>query len=139
MSSTCKTLEKTRYGFPLALWNAAHDEITGILRDRARSGQTISYSELVAKITTVRLEPDALALHALLGDISEHENNRGRGMLSVLVVHKDGDMLPGGGFFTLAKKLGRDTTDRVECWVREFKRVTRPPHNRLLSTPRNST
>ena len=37
----------------------------------------------------------------------------GRGMLSVIVVHKVGDMQPGPGFFQLAKKLGRDTSDKT--------------------------
>ena len=35
----------------------------------------------------------------------------GRGMLSVIVVHKQGDMQPGPGFFELAQRLGRDTSD----------------------------
>jgi len=35
----------------------------------------------------------------------------GRGMLSVIVVHKEGDMQPGPGFFELAGELGRDTSD----------------------------
>jgi len=44
-------------------------------------------------------------------------------MLSVIVVHKFGDMQPGPGFFELAKKLGRDTSDILKCWVDELKKV----------------
>ena len=56
----------------------------------------------------------------MLGQISEEEDAAGRGMLSVLVVHKDGDKMPGPGFFTLAKKLGRDISDRDKCWSDEL-------------------
>ena len=44
-------------------------------------------------------------------------------MLSVIVVHKSGDMQPGPGFFELAKKLGRNTSDILQCWVSELKKV----------------
>jgi hypothetical protein len=46
----------------------------------------------------------------MLGEISL-EGAAGRGMLSVIVVHKDGDMQPGPGFFELAEELDRDTSD----------------------------
>ncbi|MDP9442281.1 MAG: hypothetical protein M3P34_08925 [Actinomycetota bacterium] len=38
----------------------------------------------------------------------------------VVVVHKDGDKMPGPGFFELAKRLGRDTTDRLATWATEM-------------------
>ena len=44
-------------------------------------------------------------------------------MLSVIVVHKVGDMQPGQGFFQLAKRLGRDTSDKTTFWVKELRRV----------------
>jgi hypothetical protein len=83
----------------------------------------IPYSDLVSRIGTIRMEPDSFALAHLLGEISEEEDAAGRGMLSVIVVHKDGDMQPGPGFFQLAKKLGRDTSDKTTCWVEELRRV----------------
>jgi hypothetical protein len=43
-------------------------------------------------------------------------------MLSVVVVHKVGDMQPGPGFFELGGKLRRDTSDRLKCWVDELKK-----------------
>jgi hypothetical protein len=45
------------------------------------------------------------------------------GMLSVIVVHKHGDMQPGKGFYHLAKSIGRDVTDELKCWVDEFNYV----------------
>jgi len=46
-------------------------------------------------------------------------------MLSVVVVHKVGDMQPGKGFFTVAKELGRNTSDILACWTAELKTVHR--------------
>ena len=39
------------------------------------------------------------------------------------VVHKEGDQRPGGGFFDLAEKLGRDISDRDLFWIEEFGHV----------------
>lgn len=83
----------------------------------------IPYSDLAARIQTVQFEAYDQRLFNLLGEISEEEDASGRGMLSVIVVHKTGDMQPGPGFFELAKQLGRDTTDILECWVEELKKV----------------
>ena len=44
-------------------------------------------------------------------------------MLTVIVVHKEGDMQPGPGFFELARELGRDTGDVLKCWVDEVRKV----------------
>ena len=59
----------------------------------------------------------------LLGQIPSEEDAAGRGMLTVIVVHKVGDMQPGPGFFELAKSLGRDTRDPLKCWVDELHHV----------------
>jgi hypothetical protein len=69
------------------------------------------------------LQPHDPRLFHLLGEISSEEDAAGRGMLTVIVVHKVGDMQPGPGFFELAKLLGRDTTDPLRCWVDELHRV----------------
>jgi len=106
-------------------WDAAKSEIRDVLAARARVRGMIPYSELVSKLTTVRLEPDSFALAALLGEVSTEEDAAGRGMLSVIVVHKNGDMQPGSGFFDLASQLGRDTTDIIRRWVDELHAVHR--------------
>lgn len=51
-----------------------------------------------------------------------------RGMLSVVVVHKDGDGKPAPGFFKMARELGRDTSDEVAFWIEElaFRLVVNP-------------
>jgi len=81
------------------------------------------YSELARLIKSIQVEAHNQRLFYLLGEISTEEDTAGRGMLSVIVVHKVGDMQPGPGFFELAEKLERDTSDILECWVKELHRV----------------
>lgn len=112
-----------RYGFANAEWSAAKKEAREIMIERARVRGQIAYSDLVGRIQAIRLEPHDFRLFSLLGEISTAEDAAGRGMLSAIVVHKDGDMQPGPGFFELANELGRDTSDILVCWVNEIKKV----------------
>ena len=112
-----------RYGYKNADWDKAKAEMKGVLIERARVRGMIPYSELVEKITAIALEPNSFALAAMLGEASAEEDEAGRGMLSVLVVHKIGDMQPGPGFFELAKQRGRNTRDILRCWIDELKKV----------------
>jgi len=112
----------TKYGYKAEDWKAAKEEMRQILVEQASLRGMIPYSDLVSQIETIRMEPDSFALAHMLGDISE-EDAAGRGMLSVIVVHRDGDIQPGPGFFQWAKKLGRDTSDKTTCWVEELRRV----------------
>jgi len=113
----------TKYSYSISDWNNAKKEMRQILIERAKVRGMIPYSELVAKIKTISLEPESYALAAMLGEISSEEDAAGRGLLTVIVVHKYGDMQPGPGFFDLAEELGRDTSDILTCWVNELKRV----------------
>jgi hypothetical protein len=108
----------TRY--TQAQWDGAIDEARRILTKRAQEARTIAYSELAQKIAEIEIDPASYAMGGLLAEISEESDAHDKGMLSVLVVHKDGDQRPGGGFFDLAKKLGRETSDRDRCWIEEF-------------------
>ncbi len=112
----------TKYGYTSAAWNMAKAEMRQILVATAKAESLISYGDLALQIQAIHLEPDAYAMAALLGEISTEENAAGRGMLSVLVVHKDDDM-PGQGFFILADELGRDTSDPLKLWMTELKNV----------------
>lgn len=94
-----------------------------ILIEKAKVSETIPYSGLTKQITTINIDPESYALAAMLGEISGAEDDVGRGMLSVIVVHKSGDMKPGRGFFEFAEELGRDTSDEEKCWVDELKKV----------------
>lgn len=116
---------ETHHGVPLLLWTRTKEEIRAILSEVARNQQLISYSELVGRIKTITLGPDARALHEMLGEISVEEDTGNRGMLSVVVVHKQGDKKPGAGFFKLAAELGRDLSDTDICWINELQLVYR--------------
>jgi hypothetical protein len=109
----------TRFGFTPKQWEAAKEEMRQLLAEYARQERTVSYSELVFNLHTIKLDPDSYALAHLLGEISTEEDVAGRGMLSAIVVHKE-DKRPGKGFFELARRLGRDTTESDSCWIKEL-------------------
>jgi hypothetical protein len=105
-------------------WEKAKREARAIMIATARSAKgTMTYNELASRITVLHLEPDALALRELLGEISTAEDTVGHGMLSAVIIHKGEDCLPGHGFFTLARGLGRDTSNEEKLWATEFARV----------------
>jgi hypothetical protein len=112
-----------KFGYSLADWDRTKTEMRSALAQCARNEGTISYSELAQQVGPITFQPDARAYHVMLGEISTAEHEEGRGMLTVLVVHKEGDSLPGPGFFELGQRLGYDTTDRLSFWSTECKRV----------------
>jgi hypothetical protein len=99
--------------------------MTQVLIGRARQGRPIAYSDLVQGVRSVTFDYYDPLLNKMLGEISASEDKQGHGMLTVLVVYKDGDMKPGPGFFELATQLGRDASDELACWVAEYELVTR--------------
>jgi molybdopterin synthase catalytic subunit len=111
------------HGYSDVDWDAAKREATSILINIAKNKGRIAYSELVDQIQSVEIEAHDPRLFRLLDEISTEEDQAGRGMLSAIVVHKRGDMQPGPGFFELAKSLGKDTGNILECWICEFNRV----------------
>jgi hypothetical protein len=118
------SLEKfPTWGHPQSQWDRAKAQAKKKMIEIARRRSAIAYSELVTAIEAISFQPDEKPFHNLLGQISIEEEQAGRGMLSVLVVHKGGDFRPGPGFFELAQELGRDTHDRDRFWAQELQRV----------------
>lgn len=113
------------HGFAQADWDAAKNEARAAMIECAKKRGMITYSDLVKQIHSVRLDAHDIRLDHLLGEVSADEDAAGRGMLTVLVVHKHGDMEPGRGFYKLAQALGRNTSDLQKCWVDELHRVHR--------------
>lgn len=113
----------TKFGFDLSTWERAKDEVKSLLIERAKHRGMIPYSDLVRQIKSINIEAHDQRLFYLLGEVSTEEHSEGRGMLTVIVVHKYGDMQPGPGFFDLAKQLVKDTSDILSCWVKELKNV----------------
>ena len=111
------------HGFSDHVWRAAKEEARQAMIAVARRGRTMSYTEPVQKIVSCHLEPRDPRLAHMLGQVSTAEDEAGRGLLTVVVVHKTGDMKPGSGFFELAERLGRDISDTDQCWVTESRKV----------------
>ncbi|WP_037088436.1 hypothetical protein [Neorhizobium vignae] len=111
------------HGFAAGDWESAKAEAKEIMISRARVRGMIPYSELANNIRSIRLGAHDQRFFHFLGEISQEEDAAGRGLLTVLVVHRSGDMQPGPGFYELAKLLGRDTTDLLRCWIEELHRV----------------
>ena len=104
-------------------WDKAKSEAKEALVERAKVRGMIPYSDLVTSINAINLQAHDPRLFQLLGEVSSEEDAAGRGMLTVIVVHRSGDMQPGPGFFELAKELGRDTSDILQCWIKELHHV----------------
>jgi len=90
--------------------------------------ETISYGDLYNQIrhlihSSPLIGPEDHRFHHMLGEVSTAEHKAARGMLSVLVVHKTGDMKPGPGFFELAKQLGYAVNDEDVFWISMFRKV----------------
>ena len=118
------TISRMLYGFADAEWASGRAEMTEILRERARSSRgMITYGDLSQQLRSVAIDPHEPAMGHMLGEISVRESQSGRGMLSVIVVHKDGDMEPGNGFYECAESLGFDVSDRMAFWVSELHKV----------------
>jgi hypothetical protein len=87
-----------KYGCDEATWAEAKKETVEILIAVASQRGRIAYSELAPQIQAITFEHVDPRFWHLLGEISIDEDAEGRGMLSAIVVHKHGDMLPGPGF-----------------------------------------
>jgi hypothetical protein len=111
------------FKIPQQSWDEAKSQAVAAMIERAKVRGTIPYSDLVQKISAVEFQPHDTRLFHLLGRISVDEDAAGRGMLSVVVVHKRGDMEPGPGFFVLGEHLGYDTRDLLRFWIEQLKRV----------------
>jgi aromatic ring-opening dioxygenase catalytic subunit (LigB family) len=123
MSSAQHNQKLNKFGFTRVAWRAAKNEVRAILIECAKRRRFITYSQLAPQIVAVSVEYHDPRLNALLGQVATEEEQRGRGLLSVLVVHKLGDMQPGPGFYKLAEWFGRKIPDMTRFWVDEFNSV----------------
>ena len=114
-----------KYGIPQTVWRQTKDEMRNTLIACARDRQVLPYGKLVTLVHGIQFEAYDQRLFDMLGEISIEENAANRGMLSAVVVHKQGDMIPGPGFFDLARDLNKDVTDVDRCWLQELRQVWR--------------
>jgi len=114
----------SRHGYPEADWERAKAEMRTVLVHVAGTPDGfISYAELVARVSAITFEPRDQRLWYMLREISSEENAAGRGMLTAVVRHAHGDMMPGTGFFELARALGYDPKDELEFWLGQVRIV----------------
>ena len=74
-------------------------------------------------------------LNALPDEISAEEEQRGRGLLSVLVVHKPNQMQLGEALYEPVQQFERPMPDLISFWVHEFNRVFDYWQNHLDENP----
>ncbi|RJP35100.1 MAG: hypothetical protein C4547_09895 [Phycisphaerales bacterium] len=107
-----------------------HEAIYARLIATARAGGargTVTYGEIAPLADLDMGRPDHRArIGEILDEISAHEHDHGRPLLSAVVVHAgpDGGM-PGRGFFDMAKRVGAQRTneDDVAFFAQELTRV----------------
>jgi hypothetical protein len=104
-----------------------YDELREQLIERAKQQRTMYYEEIAPMFDLdFDRDHDRAEVGRILGEISKAEAAESRPMLSALVVHKGGDEMPGGGFFSLAGELGRyrgGGVDRKLWWAMEVKKL----------------
>ncbi len=105
------------YGFSRSDWEQLCEKTQKILMEIARKRQMISYSDLAIKLGDPKIRADSPALASLLEYASRKSVDDIEAMISVVVVHKTGDMEPGKGFYSLADELGLDTEDQQKFWI----------------------
>lgn len=114
------------HGFAASDWTAAKTVAKTVLVNRARrpGNPLISYSDFVT-LLPLAIEPNDPRLSFFLDEISVDEHAEGRGFLTVLVVHKYGDIRPGSGFYNMARKCGEEIDDEDEFHFRALTEVVR--------------
>lgn len=92
--------------------------VLALLQAAARSGESVTYSEVLGALGMAFSRPKMRALCALLGDIDAGERGAGRPELAVLVVRQS-DRLPGQGWWLGERDYpGLFTGPEAAAWVR---------------------
>jgi len=101
-----------------------HEQIYEKLKEAARAGTVTYYSDIAPMAELdMGLPNDRYEIGVILDDINRYERELGRPMLSAVVVHKD-TLMPGQGFFTLARALGLFVgDDKDRFYIKELRKV----------------
>jgi hypothetical protein len=106
------------FGHDSQLWASAKEEARRILLDVAKASSLIEYGELARQMKNISFNPHGYDFHGFLGELSSESDAAGAGIITAVVVRQS-DKTPGDGFFSLAKDLGRDVSNREKCWADE--------------------
>lgn len=113
-----------KHGFNDAAWETAKAEGKAVLAESARAKKMISYTDFMHQIRSISFTtPHDSRLPQFLAEICTEEAEAGRGMMTALIVRKNGDQRPGAGFFQLARRLGFDVSDPEKFWLGEINKV----------------
>lgn len=123
------------HGVTQASWKAAKTEARRILVECAKGRSFITAAQLASRIATTNEKFSDTRLTALLDEISAEEEQQGRGLLSVLVVHKSNDAQFGLDIYEPVQPFERPTPDLISFWVHEFNRVFDYWQNHLDENP----
>lgn len=123
------------HGVTRSSWRAAKTEARRILIERAKCRSFITASQLTLRIAITKVKLSDTCLHALLNEISAEEEQQGRGLLSVLVVHKPNQMQLGEALYEPVQQFERPMPDLISFWVHEFNRVFDYWQNHLDENP----
>lgn len=114
-------------------FDEAVEAVLAILHEVAARGEddpagTITYMQLSERLRMdygIDVPYHSGPLPYILGEASKHEDDKGRGMISSLVVKQDSGM-PSSGFFRIARRapFSRDGDD-IQLWLIESRRVRR--------------
>jgi hypothetical protein len=116
--------DTTKHRFSEAAWGAAKAEGKAVLAQCAGANRLISYTDFMHQIHSISFEtPYDSRLPHLLAEISTEEAKEGRGMMTALVVRKNGDQKPGRGFFELAERIGYDVSDPEKFWIEQVNKI----------------
>ncbi len=100
-----------------------HEALYRRLCEVARSGRVTTYQDVAALAGLDPREPGQRStLSQLLREVSLHEHQDGRPLLSAVVVSQD-TRLPGRGFLTLMQSLGFGNGDQQRLFEEELRRV----------------
>ena len=101
-----------------------NEQIYEKLKEVARANTVIYYSDIAPLAgLDMSLPNDRYEIGTILDDINRHERESGRPMLSSIVVQKE-TLMPGQGFFTLARALGLFIgNDRDKFYIQELRKV----------------
>ena len=114
----------TKHGFSDAAWRVAKAEGKAVLAQCARANGLISYTDFMHQIHSISFEtPYDSRLPHLLAEISTEEAKEGRGMMTALVVRRNGDQKPGRGFFELAERIGDHVSDPEKFWIEQLNKI----------------
>ncbi len=101
-------------------YRAVKAEMRALLIETARARQTITYSELCLRLTTVTLHYHSHIFHRLLREVCREAWDDGDGQLCALVVTKQTG-IPGGGYFD---HMDERTMDDLEAeWRQDLEGV----------------